>query len=76
MVKIIKTGTVNTSNLYYSKNKEIWTLYPIGQELYINPGDTLSFWNENSTLNTSDDDFLNFAMSGTVKSSRKYSISS
>ena len=76
MIKIAKNGTVNTNNLYYSKNNGDWTLYTINQEIYINPGDNLRFWNENTTLGTSNSNYLNFAMSGTIKGSRKYSVSS
>lgn len=36
-LKITKSGTVNTSKLYYSKNNNNWTLYEIDQIITLNP---------------------------------------
>lgn len=68
-LKINKIGTVDTSNLYYSKNKQSWILYTINETIYLNPGDDVRFWNHNTTLGTSNNNYLNFVMSGNIQAS-------
>lgn len=66
-ITLLKFGSINITTLLYKVNNSEWNDYVLNTTITLNTGDCVQFLNTNNTLSTSNNNFVNFQMTGKIQ---------